>query len=122
MELTSPLGQIVAQLTGGAGSVALRGANGQVTTANDWRALTERGLGWPLPVDGLAFWIQGAPRPDAAFSAERDAEGRISVLRQDGWTIAYQAFVPDAQTAERPSRMTLSYPDVELRVAIDHWQ
>jgi outer membrane lipoprotein LolB len=122
MDLTSPLGQTVALLSGRPGSVEMRSANGQVTAASDWPALTERGLGWPLPVDGLAYWIQGAPRPGVTFTAERDAAGRLSVLRQDGWTIAYQAFSSDAQTTPRPARMTLSYPEVELRVVIDDWQ
>ena len=62
------------------------------------------------------------PRPGAAFTAERDASGRINALRQDGWTIAYQAFAPDANNIARPARMTLSYPEVELRVVIDQWQ
>jgi outer membrane lipoprotein LolB len=121
IDLTSPLGQTVALLQGGRDRVELRNANGQVTSADTWPALTERGLGWPLPVEGLAFWIQGAPRPGARFTAERDASGRLSVLRQDGWTIAYQAFVSDANAA-RPARMTLGYPEVELRVVIDTWQ
>ena len=122
MDFISPLGQTVAQLQGGEGSVELRTAKGEVITADGWSALTRRGLGWPLPVDGLAFWIQGAPRPGGAFTAERDPSGRLSVLWQDGWTIAYQAFAPDANAAARPSRMTLNYPEVELRVVIDNWQ
>jgi outer membrane lipoprotein LolB len=122
MDLTSPLGQTIAVLSGQRGSVELRSGNGHVTTASDWRELTERGLGWPLPVDGLAFWIQGVPRPGATFAAERDASSRLSVLRQDGWTIAYQVYSSDVKTSARPARMTLSYPDVELRVVIDDWQ
>jgi outer membrane lipoprotein LolB len=122
LDFTSPLGQTVAMLSGTDGNVELRSADGRVLTADSWPALTERGLGWPLPVDGLVFWIQGEPRPGARFAAERDVSGRLSVLRQDGWTIAFQSFSSEASGAGRPARMTLSYPEVELRVVIDSWQ
>src|SRR6516225_5699207 len=55
LEFTSPLGQTVAMLSGDSHGVRLQGADGRVLTADDWAALTERGLGWRLPVDGLAF-------------------------------------------------------------------
>jgi outer membrane lipoprotein LolB len=62
VDLASPLGQTIARLTGDGDGVALRTADGRVATGSDWAALTAQSLGWPLPVDGLAFWIQGAPR------------------------------------------------------------
>jgi len=49
------------------------------------------------------------------------ADGRV-LLMQDGWTIVYLAHAPDRNAVQRPSRMTLSYPDVELRLAVDSWQ
>ncbi len=122
MELASPLGQLVAQLSGVPGDVQLRSADGHLVNAADWPALTARGLGWPLPIDGLAYWIQGVPRADATFDVERDANGLPTVLRQDGWTITYQAFVAGQDGGTRPARLTLSYPDVEVRVVIDGWQ
>jgi outer membrane lipoprotein LolB len=122
LEFASPLGQTVAVLSGDAQGVRLQGADGRVVTAADWVALTELGLGWRLPVDGLAFWIQGAPRAGARFSAEAGEDGRAALLRQDGWTIVYLAYAPDEHAVPRPSRMTLSYPDVELRLAVDSWR
>src|SRR5437867_9382332 len=121
LELVTPLGQTIARLTGNASGVQLQNADGRVSAATDWTALTEQGLGWPLPVSGLVFWVQGAPREGAPFAIEPDVDGRPSVLRQDGWTIVYQAFAP-VQDVARPSRLTLSYPGVELRLVIDTWQ
>jgi outer membrane lipoprotein LolB len=121
LEFSSPLGQIVARLSGSPGAVALKTADGRNLSAEDWGALTVRGLGWPLPVDGLIYWIQGVPRQGDTSDVERDADGLPSVIRQDGWTIAYQAF-SSADGVARPARMTLSYPDVELRVVIDSWR
>src|ERR1700719_4686847 len=61
LDLASPLGQTVARLMGDAGGVMLQTPDGKVETASDWPTLTSRGLGWVLPVEGLAFWVQGAP-------------------------------------------------------------
>lgn len=122
LDLTSPLGQTVARLVGDARGVQMQTPDGKVETANDWTTLTSRGLGWALPVEGLAYWIQGAPRKDAPFTAESGDDGAPGVLRQDGWTIVYQSFAKDASGASRPARMTLDYPGVELRLVIDTWQ
>jgi outer membrane lipoprotein LolB len=122
LDLVSPLGQTVARLSGGRGGVELRTADGRIATGADWAALTTRSLDWSLPVDGLAFWIQGAPRPGAPFESELSPDGTPSVMRQDGWTIVYQSFAPDAAGVARPTRMMLSYPGIELRLAVDSWQ
>lgn len=122
LELASPFGQTVALLSGDASQVRLQAADGRVSTASDWTALTEQGLGWPLPLQGLAFWIQGASRPGAAVAIDAGDDGRVAELRQDGWTVVYQAYIQTADSAWRPSRVTLSYPEVELRIAIDRWQ
>jgi outer membrane lipoprotein LolB len=122
LDLASPLGQTVARLIGDTRGVQLQTPDGKVETATDWTTLTSRGLGWALPVEGLAFWIQGAPRKGAPFTAEAGTDGAPGVLRQDGWTIVYQAFTKDATGVSRPARMTLDYPGVELRLVIDAWQ
>ncbi len=122
LELVSPLGQTIAVLAGDGTSVRLQAADGRVLTAGNWTALTEQGLGWPLPVDGLKYWMQGAARVGAPFTSEAGEDGRAAVLRQDGWTIVYQAYTQTSTAVWRPSRMTASYPDVELRLAIDRWQ
>ena len=121
-DLASPLGQTVARLSGGRDGVALRTADGRVAIGDSWSDLMARSLDWSLPVDGLAFWIQGAPRTDAPFTRDPASGGRPRLLRQNGWTIDYQSFMTDAAGATRPARMTLSYPDIELRLVVDSWQ
>src|SRR6202171_2177796 len=122
LDLAAPLGQTVARMIGDAHGVLLQTRDGKVETANDWTTLTSRGMGWVLPVKGLAFWIKGTPRKDAPFTAEAGDDGAPGVLRQDGWTIVYQAFAKDASGVPRPARMALGYPRVELRLVIDAWQ
>lgn len=122
LELASPLGQTLAQLSGSSGGVRLITADGRLESAADWQTLTVRGLGWPLPVKGLSYWVQGIPRDGAPFSIEAGDVAAAGVLRQDGWTVVYNAFEADRDGVRRPSRMTLSYADVELRLVIDAWQ
>jgi outer membrane lipoprotein LolB len=122
LELASPLGQTVARLSGDASQVRLQAADGRVSTASDWASLTEQGLGWPLPVQGLAYWIQGISRPGAPFTVEAGDDGRTAVLRQEGWIIVYLDYTQTADAGWRPSRLMLTYPEVELRIAIDRWQ
>ena|SRR5438094_8308328 len=120
LELISPLGQIVARMNGDRSGVELEQADGRSLRADTWATLTEQGLGWPLPVNGLSSWIQGIPREGSAFTAEAGDDGHASVLRQDGWTIVYQSYAPEPSS--RPLRMSLSYPGVELRLVVDAWQ
>ena len=74
----------------------------------------------------VAFAARDNAAVDAFWQAGIDAgyvdNGAPGVLRQDGWTIVYQAFAKDASGVPRPARMTLDYPGVELRLVIDTWQ
>ena len=116
--MTTPLGGALAELSGDASTqrVEVRTADGRADAASDWATLTARIIGFPVPVDGLAFWAQGAPRPDAAHTAEADSAGRMGVLRQDGCEIVY-SYADDA--ARLPSRLRLLCHDLDLRIVID---
>jgi outer membrane lipoprotein LolB len=115
--VSTPLGQTLAEISGDASipRYELRGSDGRREEAGDWSALTERALGAPLPVAGLAAWIMGAPRAESAYSIEPDASGRTRVLRQDGWEIVY-AYADD--DARLPARLQLSQADLDVRIAV----
>ena len=116
--VTTPLGGALAELSGDASTrrVEVRAADGRADAAGDWATLTERIIGFPVPVEGLAFWAQGAPRPLVPHTVETDHAGRMGVLRQDGCEIVY-AYADDA--ARLPSRLRLLCFDLELRIVID---
>jgi outer membrane lipoprotein LolB len=122
LDLSSPLGQTIARLSGDANGAHMQTRDGKVETARDWAVLTTRALGWPLPVEGLAFWIQGAPRDGAPAAIDRASDGMPTALRQDGWSVAYQAFEQGSDGVSRPKRLTLEYADVEVRIAVDSWR
>jgi outer membrane lipoprotein LolB len=103
MMISTPLGQGVARIVREGDAVQLTTAEGKEFRAADSESLTERVLGFRLPIEGLADWVQGKPSP---------------TLESRGWRIEY--LERDAQN--RPSLMRLNYQGVELRLAISTWR
>ena len=122
IDLSTPLGQTLAEIDGNADGVRLHLPDGTTDSAPDWGTLTRRAFGVTIPVEDLAYWVRGVPRAGAPSRIERDAQGRALVLRQDGWEIDY-GYADDAAT--RPERVTLRYadtPPIDVRVVVDRWQ
>ena len=119
--VTTPIGLVVAELSSDALTrrVEVRTADGRRDEASDWATLTERVVGFPLPVSWLAWWAQGIPHGNAPHSVERDSAGRAGVLRQDGCEIVF-SYTDDS--APRPSRLGLTCDDVQIRIVIDRWR
>lgn len=122
IDVATPTGQTVARLTGDATGVVLERPGEAPRTSVSWDALTREVFGVPIPVQGLAAWVVGAPRAGPAFGQERDGAGRLVVLRQSGWEIVY-AYADGAPPAQ-PTRLVMRYPDteaVEVRLVVDRW-
>jgi outer membrane lipoprotein LolB len=118
--LSSPLGQGLARIVRAAGEFTLTLQDGREFRAADAESLTEQALGFRLPLAGLADWVRGRPARGPAPGptlVRLDAEGRPARIEQDGWQIDYLQYA-----GERPSRLRLSYPGVEMRLAISDWK
>ncbi|MFO1414670.1 MAG: outer membrane lipoprotein LolB [Burkholderiales bacterium] len=121
-DVATPLGQTVARLRGDAAGIFVERPGEPPRQYPDWDALTQAVIGVPLPVRGLASWVQGAPAPGTASAVERDGAGRPQVLRQQGWEIVY-AYGDDAADT-RPARLVMRYPagePVEVRIVVDRF-
>lgn len=116
--ITSPLGQGVARIVRDGEAVTLTDSEGREHRAADAEALTEQTLGFRLPLAGLADWVRARPGPGSS-QVRKDGEGRIAELEQSGWKIEYQEWGADGK---RPARMKLTYPGLELRLAIAQWK
>ena len=122
IDLASPFGQVYARIDGAPERIVVERPGGATEAYSNWSAMTVALLGAPVPMDDLAFWVRGAARAGTRASVERDAQGRVLVLRQQAWEIVY-AYPDDAPSA-RPARLVLKYPDVEpveVRIAVDRW-
>jgi outer membrane lipoprotein LolB len=103
MMITSALGQGIARIVRAGGEVILTTAEPREYRAHDAEALTEMVLGFRVPLEGLAQWVRGLPAPE---------------LEARGWKVEYQERDPQG----RPKRLRVTYPGVELRLAISEWK
>lgn len=120
--LRTPMGQGIAELHGDGSGMALTDARGQTRTARDAESLARQALGVELPVRGLQWWVVGHPRPDAAYRARVDGEGRLSGLVQDGWDIEFGRYRA-VDGHELPGRLIARRGDeLEVRLVVDVWE
>ncbi len=117
MLISSPLGQGVARLVRDAEGVILRTAEPREYRAADAETLTQKVLGFRLPLAGLGDWVRARPADGHPFHVERSQEGQVRVLEQQGWRIEYLAY-----EGERPKQLRLVYPGVELRFVVSEWK
>jgi len=123
LDLSTPLGTTMARIQSRADGARLTVPyrNGVRTESGpDPEGLSQRVLGWALPVSGIRDWIEGRPAPGRPYQISAD-EGGGSLLEQDGWTIRLDPRGPDG----RIRRLQLDHPQdgdapaVSLRVVLD---
>jgi outer membrane lipoprotein LolB len=119
ISLASPLGNQLALIVREPAGVALTDASRNLYQAADVETLTERHLGWRLPLAGLSDWVRA--RPGAGAVTRRDAEGRPVHVAEAGWAIEF-----DYEGAARlPRRLVMVFTrgerPLEIRLVIDHW-
>ena len=117
MLISTPLGQGVARIVREGEAVQLTTADGHDYRAPDAETLTERVLGFRLPLAGLADWIRGEPSTGGVSQKETLPDGRLSMLQQGDWRVQYLDY-----DGSRPRLMQLNYPGIQLRFAISEWK
>ncbi|MCA1247436.1 outer membrane lipoprotein LolB [Massilia sp. MS-15] len=122
--LSNPLGQTVATIAVTPQSATLTQAGRAPVTEADIDTLTQRTLGWPLPVAGLRDWLQGYA-VDAQGQRFAASPARNEVVTQDGWRLRFVEWQnPDAaQPAPRvihASRAAVGdIQDLAIRIVIN---
>jgi len=121
MLISSPLGQGLARILRKGEVVTLTTADGREYRAANAEMLTERVLGYRVPLTGLPDWVRGRPAPGAGEVTHtiRDPQGRLLVLEQAGWRIEYLGY---EEAGSLPMRLRLTYPALELRLVIAEWR
>ncbi|MDB5817036.1 MAG: hypothetical protein JWQ11_676 [Rhizobacter sp.] len=108
LNLSTPLGTLMAQARWAPGTVTLTTPQGQ-TAYNDLDSLTQQVLGESIPVPALFDWLRGRPWPDAATTMGND--GGFSQL---GWDVDLADYSQGAITVVRSAM-----PAVTVRVRLD---
>lgn len=117
--LFSPLGQVVAQLVATSTGATLRTADGQTVYGRSAEDMLPELLGVPAPTDGLAHWVQAAPRSGARVLTI-DATGRPARMSDAGWIIDYPEYASDSPDA-MPRRIDARWGEARIRLVIDSW-
>lgn len=118
--MLAPLGITVAHIKRDVHGATLE-ASGKLYAAADSGELMQQALGWSLPLEGLPYWVMAQPMPGTPATVERDANGQVNLLRQDGWDIRYTAYAATAADS-LPLRMILHREKLEIRLLIDEWK
>lgn len=123
VELAAPITRKGWRLVGAPGTAVLEGLDGGPRAGSDPASLLRVATGWDLPVRALAHWVRGARAPDGRAQLAFDADGRLARLAQDGWTLEYGDWQPQADPADPwlPMRVTAERGSARVRLVVDHW-
>ncbi|MGB6008136.1 outer membrane lipoprotein LolB [Castellaniella sp.] len=107
LDLSNPLGSVLARIRVEPGVSVLERADGSRESAPSPDALLTQVWGHPMPVAGLRYWIRGQAEPGGVVSGiQRDERGRPTALRQDGWDVRLSDY-----DEQGPLRVRLSRQD-----------
>lgn len=109
LDLSTPLGSVLAQARWSRSEVVLATPRGE-STFRDLDALTREALGESLPVPALFDWLRGRPWPGAASTPAASGAG----FEQLGWSVDLARFDDALVTARRDSP-----PPVTVRIKLD---
>jgi len=102
LDLLGPLGQVLARLEISADGASLTRADGRVDVAGDANELVEDALGWRLPVNQMARWLDGEfdqvteRAADGSARSAIDTQWKIRIDPPRRWTLEWPA---DSQTS-----------------------
>lgn len=115
--LFSPLGSQVADIKKTPTFVTLTDNQGQAITEKNAEALTEKVLGWQLPLAGLSDWVLGRPSHTGLSDREWDGDGKLIKLTQNGWQIEYMEYTK-IDAYQLPAKMHLQHGNVKIKLVI----
>lgn len=122
--IANPLGQTVATIEVTPQSATLTQAGRAPVTEADVDTLSQRTLGWPLPVSGLRDWLQGYA-VDAQGQRFSASPARNEVVTRDGWRLRFVEW-QDPNAAQPVPRLIHAtraavgdIQDLEIRIVIN---
>jgi outer membrane lipoprotein LolB len=120
IDVYSPVGSKIANITKTSSQVVLTDQKSQQIKANDAETLTESTLGFRLPLSGLNDWAVGRPTASKIAASSWDAQGRLTMLKQDGWDIGFENYLESNGTF-LPTKIVLKSEQVNLKLLVEKW-
>lgn len=100
LELSTPVGLTVATARWQPGWVELRTPQ-ETVVLNDLRALAQRTLGQPLPLDAVMAWLRGRAWDQAPYKVTQGSVGQPQMFEQLGWQVDLRRHAQGALSAQR---------------------
>lgn len=121
--LSAPVTRQSWRLTVDGRHARIDGLEGGPRTGTNAGALLRETTGWVIPVASLGEWVRGvrAKKP-APTDIAYDAQGRLSRLVQDGWTIDYRWPEGAITPAALPVRVDAVKGEAKVKLIVDEWQ
>src|SRR5690625_4820129 len=117
LELRNPLGHVMAQLQVDDRGAWLQEPRAGMRYGESADALAQEIFDQPIPVEGLRYWLRGAPSPQASDIGPDD-QGRLEQARDQGWRITLNEY-----DAQGPKRLLLVFHQggqrITERIVID---
>lgn len=120
IDVFSPVGSKVANIAKTSSQVILTDQKGHQTKANDAESLTETTMGFRLPLSGLSDWAIGRPTDSKIEASNWDTQGRLTMLKQDGWDIGFENYLENNGTF-LPTKIVLKSEKVNLKLLVEKW-
>lgn len=119
LELNNPLGQTLAIIDSSPGLATLELPNKPPQTAPSVTDLMQHTLGFALPVEGLRYWLKSSAAPTSRAKTATDDAGRLTQLKQDGWTIDYLAYTDAPADGVKRVNLTREAPPLAVKLVLD---
>ena len=124
IDLKDSLGRIMARIERIGRRVTLIRHDGSKSSAASPEGLMREIYGWALPVTGLRYWVLGIPGPNRAGQRQAryklDARGRLTALKQAGWSVDYQGY-QDIDPVALPETISVTGHDFRVKLIVDTW-
>lgn len=132
VSLSAPVTRQSWRLSGGPGGAVLEGLDGGPRHGADPGGLLHGSTGWEIPVAALPDWLRGARAPDLGPATLAFGEdGRLAVMEQGGWRIAYadwrlpapaaDPLAPAVSQVALPHRIEATRGQARVRLLVDAW-
>ena len=120
MKFRGALGRGAWQLATGPGFAELQRSDGSLVRSASVSELVETETGWHIPVDSLKWWVLGIAAPGVTERLDLDQQGRVQVMRQDGWDITFDRYRQFGEV-ELPGRMDAVRGEYRVKMAVSKW-
>ncbi len=117
--LRGPFGLGGVRITGTPQQIEINDGENRQISQHPQRDIYQR-TGLIVPVAALPYWLRGLAAPDQPFEIQRDPQGHVQGLQQDGWQVELADYQP-VEGVAMAHEIRLSQAPWFLVVEVKRW-